>query len=432
MSNRPAHSIDLADPPAGVRIELGVTAGQMKVSITDMADAAGISRTAIFSVLNNTWPVKADRQRIKDAIEALMRERGATEDQVAVLWHAHVAMKGPRRDHSDDDYYGRAQGAPRYVQSAARARAPSTQLDQPKDTDVLLPKQTLGPAARKAFTLFVNPFDGEVTTDEQMFNSGEVAYIREVMLQCALSSRFVAVVGESGAGKSTIKADLEARLERDHKSVLLIQPPVLGMEERDTPLKATDILATMIAALNPLAAIPQTIEARSRLVKKLLAASVEAGWQHLLLIEEAHKLSDPTLGHLKRLHEVRAGRKPMLGILLVAQPELVAKLDPRRAHLREVAQRCEIVHLLPLDGDLRPYLTHRAKAAGRDLGDLIDDSGVEEIRARLTVKRPALNGKSAATSLLYPLAVNNLMTAALNVAAELGAPLVTRDIVRMV
>jgi type II secretory pathway predicted ATPase ExeA len=300
---------------------------------------------------------------------------------------------------------------------------------------VLLPKQTLSHAARKAFSLFTNPFDGEVTTDEQMYTNGEVAYVREALHQCAVGGRFVALVGESGAGKTTIQSDLESRIERDHKSVLVIKPSVLGMEETDTrgkTLKATDILAAIISALDPLASMPHTLEARSKKVAKLLASSIEGGWQHLLVIEEAHCLPEATLKHLKRLHELRLGRKPMLGILLLAQPELALKLDPRRASLREVTQRCEVVHLLPLDGDLKPYLEHRAKAAGRTLGEFMDDSAIEEIRARLTVKRPSINGKASATSLLYPLAVNNLVTATLNVAAELGAPVVTRDVVRAV
>lgn len=438
MSDRPAVNIDVADPPEGVRIELGVTAGQLKVSVTELAEASGISRTSIFSIISdNRWPVRADRDRIKAAIEELMRQRGATEDQVAVLWHAHVAAKGPRRDHFDDDRYGRALGTPRRSRpmTGSAAERPHPDITNTKDTDVLLPKQTLSPAARKAFTLFANPFDGEVVSDEQMFTNGEVAYIREALHQCAVGGRFVALVGESGAGKTTIQGDLEARIERDHKSVLMIKPSVLGMEDNDTrgkTLKATDILAAIIAALDPLATMPQTLEARSKRVAKLLAASIEGGWQHLLVIEEAHCLPEATLKHLKRLHELRLGRKPMLGILLLAQPELALKLDPRRANLREVTQRCEVVHLLPLDGDLKPYLEHRAKAAGRALGDFIDDAGVEEIRARLTVKRPAVNGKPSATSLLYPLAVNNLMTAALNVAADLGAPVVGRDVVRAV
>ena len=143
---------------------------------------------------------------------------------------------------------------------------------------------------------------------------------------------------------------------------------------------------------------------------KMLASSAEAGATHLLVIEEAHSLPEATLKHLKRLHEMRLGRKPLLGILLLGQTELGQKLDPRRANLREVTQRCEVVNLLPLDGDLRSYLEHRTRATGHDLSKLIDQTGIDEIRTRLTISRPVSGGKSMSISLLYPLAVNNLLT----------------------
>ena len=281
----------------------------------------------------------------------------------------------------------------------------------------------------------MNPFDGEVVEDAQMFNSDEIRYVREACMQAATAASFVAICGESGAGKTTIQADLESRIQRERKQVIVIRPSVLGMEDNDRKgrvLKSADILAAIITTLDPLAVVPNTMEARSKRVERLLTRSVEAGFQHLVLIEEAHCLPDATLKHLKRLHELKMGRKPMLGILLLAQPELQLKLDPKRAQLREVTQRCEVVQLLPLDADLKAYLVHRAGVVGRQLAEFIDDGGVEEIRARLTVTRPGAGGKSRVTSLLYPLAVNNMVTAALNCAAELGVPLVTRDVVRAV
>lgn len=305
----------------------------------------------------------------------------------------------------------------------------------PKEIKMLMSKQTLSAAARKAFKLFANPFDGEVVEDSQMFSSPEIAYVRQACLEAATGGRFVALVGESGAGKTTILGDLEARLHRDRKPVVLIKPYVLAMEDNDTKgktLKSADILASVISTLDPRAPMRITLQGRAKQAQDLLTASAEAGHQHLLVIEEAHSMPDATIKHLKRIHEMRLGRKPLLGILLVGQTELAARLDPKRAHLREVTQRCEMVQLMPLDSDLMPYLKHRAEAAGRQLTEFVDERGMEEIRARLTVQRPGPGGKTVPTSLVYPLAVNNMITAALNVAADLGVPVVTRDVVRSV
>lgn len=417
-------------PPAGHRLELGVTAAALRITISDMEEATGLGRATVHRLLSNEWPVRADKAVIQQRLRELFAERGASAEQLERLFWAFKRV-GNHVCEAGIDGYGRPID---HVPQPTPRRA-SKQSTPDEETEMLLPKQSLSPAARKAFGLFTNPFDGEVTSDEQMFTSGEFAYVREACMQAAVGGRFVAVVGESGAGKTTVLADLESRIERDKKPVIVIRPWVLGMAENDTAgktLKSADILASIITTLDRLAVVPQTLQARSNRARDLLTKSIEAGFSHLLAVEEAHDMPEATLKHLKRLHEMRLGRKPLLGILLLGQTELGLRLDPRRANLREVTQRCEVVQLLPLDADLGDYLAHRAGLAGKRLDELIDASGVEEIRARLTVTRPAAGGKTRATSLLYPLAVNNLVTAAMNVAADLGAPIVTRDVVRAV
>lgn len=403
---------DMASPPAGVRLELGLVAAALKVSTSDMAAATGLARTTVFRLLSNEWPARAnaqDKAAIREALEALLAQRGASPAQLAALWHAH----------------GR------------KARPPMTTPDkqphpQDEEPEMLLPKQALTPMARRHFKLFCNPFEGDVTKEEQMFQGDDVRYVREAAWQCSQVSGFVAIVGESGAGKTTIQADLEERIARSADPVTIIRPSVLGMEQSDRKgcvLKSADILHAIVSQLAPQTAMPQTLQARTVKAQKLLAASAEVGNVHLLVIEEAHSMPDATLKHLKRLHEMRNGRRPLLGILLIAQTELKTRLANglRDGSLREVAQRCEIVELLPLDNDLGAYLACRAAAAGVRLDALIDQAGVDALRKRLTLR--SRDGRGAAVSMCYPLAVNNLLTKAMNRAAELGAPIVNADVV---
>jgi len=116
----------------------------------------------------------------------------------------------------------------------------------------------------------------------------------------------------------------------------------------------------------------------------------------------------------------------MLGILLVGHPELEQRLS--RHDVREVMQRTEIARLRPLGSDLAAYLQRRAEAAGRKLADFITMDGVDELKSRLTVR----TGKEGQVSLLYPLNINNWLTAALNTAAAIGAPVVDRDVIAAV
>jgi type II secretory pathway predicted ATPase ExeA len=416
-------------PAANVRLQLGAIAGELQISLAQMADATGISKTAISSIVtDNDWPVRTPAEEIRDSLRKLFVDRGASDEQLANLFQPHVARRSL---------------AQKRGQAVPPAPRPDFQPSHGDDTpqpleeviDMLPSRQTLSYPARKAFGILANPFEGEVTSDPQMFSSGEVNFARESCLQAAIGGRFVALVGESGAGKTTVVADMEERIERDKRQVVVIKPWVLGMEGNDSKgktLKASDILASIVSTLNPTETVKQTLQGRSNQVEKLLIDSAQQGNKHLLVIEEAHCLPDATLKHLKRLHEMRLGRHPLLGILLVAQPELKDSFKHRASYLREVVQRCEVVDLMPLDNELGDYLATRAKAQGHELAKFIDQSGIEAIRARLVATRRDSLGKARTVSLCYPLAVNNLLTAAMNQAAELGAPVVTRDVVRAV
>lgn len=410
-------------PEPGQRLQLGVVAAALQVSTAELADHAGVSKTTMLRLMSNEWPARTcerDRQVMRDQVEALLRARGATDEQISTLWHGAIAR------------HYRARSGPPTQDGFGRDHAPKSAQPNPDEEPMLLPKQSLSPLARRHFKMSINPFDGEVQTDDDFFEGGDFRYVREAAWQCCQTSGFVAIVGESGAGKTTVLADLEARLQREGRGVIVIRPGVLGMEESSAKgqlLKSTDILHAVITTLQPEATVPQTLQARTVRAAKMLTASTESGAQHLLLIEEGHSLPDATLKHLKRLHEMRHGRRSLLGILLLAQPELKARLANglRTGALREVAQRCEIVELLPLDGELKAYLQHRLAcvAEGRPLADLIDDAAIDQLRTRLTRKTAA-----GTVSMCYPLAVHNLVTRALNLAAELGAGQVTADIVK--
>lgn len=406
---------DLAKPPPGARLVLGDVAIAHGVTVTSMATAAGISRTAIADLINNRWPVKSDAASIRSSLEQLLAQAGAGPDELARLWHASASKR----------YAGDAP-AP----AVRRPRAPVPLNPQPpEEEDVLSLKEVLTPRARQHFRLFANPFDGPVTRDEQMFNGDTVRYVRETAWQCAQTASFVAIVGESGAGKTTILEDLEARLLDDPRGTVVIKPSVVGMDVRDRRalVRSGDILHAIVHRLDAGATVAQTVQGRTNQARRMLTAGVHAGNQYLLVIEEAHSLPDTTLTHLKRLHELRDGRRPLMGILLLGQPELKRRLQDglRDGTLREVAQRCEVVELLPLDAELKAYLACRAKACNVELGKLVEDEAIEQLRMRLTRKTDR-----GPVSLCYPLAVANMVARAMNRAADLGVPLVTADVVR--
>lgn len=287
---------------------------------------------------------------------------------------------------------------------------------------MLLRKHQLTPAAKRTFNLPRNPFD-EVRSSDEVFLTPEIRYVREAMRMTARHGGFMAVVGESGSGKSTLRRDLIEWIKSESQPVLVIEPYVLGMEDNDTQgktLKAGHIAEAIMATVAPGVTPKRSPEARFRQVHNTLKESFRAGNRHILIIEEAHGLPIPTLKHLKRFFELEDGFSKLLGIVLIGQSELGQKLDERNPAVREVVQRCEVVNLLPLDNELEGYLSHRFRLVGRPLNEVMNSKAIEALQHKLTGQN---------FSVLYPLAIHNVLTAAMNHAAVIGAPLVTPELV---
>lgn len=309
---------------------------------------------------------------------------------------------------------------------------PAKQSPVKEEEAMLLRKQTLSQHAKKHFSLFANPFTSDIQSVDELYLSRDINYVRTAIYDTAKVGGFTAVIGESGAGKSTLREEFLDRIEREKLSIITISPSVLFAEDNDTKgktLKSAHIAEAIVNTLAPLENVKQSSEARTRQITRLLTESHRAGNRHMLIIEEAHSLPLPTLKHLKRFHEIKLGFTPLLSILLIGQNELGLKLSEHSQEVREVAQRCVIVTLDPLtQTGLTDYLNHRIKPTGRKLSDIIDESGVTAIASRLTAT-PVRKGQIS-RSLLYPLAVGNLITGAMNTAAELGVPVITADVVR--
>ncbi|NNI07705.1 AAA family ATPase [Pasteurella multocida] len=300
--------------------------------------------------------------------------------------------------------------------------------DEIKDEIMLLAKQALFPATKKHFGLFRDPFAEDIRSAEDVFTSADVRYVREALFQTAKHGGFMAVVGESGAGKSTLRRDLIDRINQENAPIQVIEPYIIAMEDNDVKgktLKAAHIAEAIISTLSPLENVKRSPEARFRQLHRVLKESVKSGYSNVLIIEEAHALPIPTLKHLKRFFELEDGFKKLLSIVLVGQPELKLKLSERNTEVREVVQRCEIVELAPLDAELERFVEHKLERVGKQVSDIFEEDAFLAVRQRLV----AVNRQKQSTSLLYPLAVGNLLTAAMNLAESLGIPKVNGQVV---
>ena len=372
------------------------------ISIAAVANAVQCSRPMMSQIINHgQWP-KKNADDLRTRISRFLQQKGA--DIPASLLQP---------------------------QDAAPAHNPVE--NERKDDDMLLRNANLTQAAKQHFGLPRSPFVDEIKDASDVFATPDIKYVREGMLQTALYGGFIAVVGESGAGKTTLREDLSDRLARENRPVIMIEPYVLAMEDNDIKgktLKASHIAEAILESVAPGTNPKRSPEARFRQVHRALQESAKAGNKHVLIIEEAHGMPIPTLKHLKRFFELKNGFERLLGIILIGQTELAQKLSENNPHVREVVQRCELLTLQPLeDGRLGQYLKFKFARVGKDIQDVLDESAIEAIAERLTVRSRTRVGVEI-NSLLYPLAVNNLVSAAMNEAASLLQERVTGDTVR--
>lgn len=368
---------------------------EIGVNQSQLAKRLGLSPAAVAQIVNHDmWPKKtkaALQQKILEIVGSsdagIFKEKG----------HAQAATEGVTTpDHNQNDL----------------------------ENIMLLRKQSLTPAAKRFFGLVRDPFS-EVRSSDEVFLTPDFRYVRESLRATAKHGGFMAVVGESGAGKSTLRRDLAEWIDREGEQIVVIEPYVLGMEDNDIKgktLKASHIAEAIMAAIAPREHIMRSPEARFGQVHSALRESHRAGIRHVLIIEEAHGLPIPTLKHLKRFFELEDGFSKLLGIVLIGQSELAQKLDERNPAVREVVQRCEVVTLRPLDGDLEGYLRHRFNLANKQLGDILEPTAIDALQQKLSIRNNY--------SVLYPLAVHNVVTAALNEAAELGVPQVSAELIQ--
>lgn len=374
-----------------------------QISQQILATAAGISQPAIAQLVNHgKWPkqhTEQVRQRICEFLDNHELDSAEVFNEVS-----------PQTNDCD-----------------------TSALDSTKSEDetMLLAKQVLLPATKKHFGLFRDPFSDEALQGaDDVFVTPDIRYVREALYQTARYGGFLAVIGESGAGKSTLRRDLIDRINRENDPIIVIEPYIIAMEDNDIKgktLKAGSIAEAIINTITPLENVKRSQEARYRQLHRVLKDSSNAGYQHVLVIEEAHALPIPTLKHLKRFFELENGFKKLLSIVLIGQPELSLKLSERNQAVREVVQRCEVVQLPPLDNQLHEFLTFKFGRTGKPINEVLTDCAIEAIRNRLSQVK---SGRREAVSLLYPLAVSNLIIAGMNLAAQIGVPVVDADVIK--
>ena len=174
---------------------------------------------------------------------------------------------------------------------------------------------------------------------------------------------FAIVCGDGGTGKSMLINSFLDRLPESIQPIIVLNPSV-------TPL---GILIHIAKALRIRITRNESVLAITDKVKKALISAKLRGKSFVLIIDEAHMLSNQALEEIRLLSNIETPDQKLLQILLVGHYELSHKLG--RPEMRHLRWRINVERFLsPLNPEETiQYADHRLKQVGSSLAFVLED-----------------------------------------------------------
>jgi general secretion pathway protein A len=200
----------------------------------------------------------------------------------------------------------------------------------------------------------------------------------------------VLLIGHTGTGKTTLLARAIERLPGAIVQFATIFNPTLT---------ATEFMEAVLLAFgigNPPASKPQ----RLRLLQNVLLQSQASGRISVLVVDEAHKLTQELLEEVRLLGNLENRDEKLVQLVLAGQSELAATLN--RDDLAQLKQRIAVRLLLsPLTNEeLVEYIEYRWQRAG-GVSEPPFTAGAMELTARFSGGIPRLINTICDNALLH-------------------------------
>ena len=175
---------------------------------------------------------------------------------------------------------------------------------------------------------------------------------------------FAIVCGDVGTGKTMLINSFIETLPEYVQPIIVANPYVSSL----------DLLSYIAKILNIEVEEKDGILELTDVVKVLLKKAKSLNKQFVLIIDEAHLLSDQALEEIRLLSNIETKDQKLLQILLVGQYELSYKLD--RPEMRHLRQRININRFLsPMTSlETKQYIDHRLRQVGSSFPTIFEDN----------------------------------------------------------
>ncbi len=204
------------------------------------------------------------------------------------------------------------------------------------------------------FGFSVRPFDLTPSPKFLVLTESHLEALRNMEYAIASRKGLALLIGEAGAGKTTV---IRAAIERQSNLVHCVHVT-------NPTLDRAEFLETLAARLG--------LSSRAATSKATLLAELEAlllerrraGETSVLIVDEAQSVPLELLEEIRLLANIETNEEKLLTVVLAGQPELAARLNHEnlRQLKQRVALRCELRPLTLVETEA--YISGRLTAAG--------------------------------------------------------------------
>ncbi len=218
------------------------------------------------------------------------------------------------------------------------------------------------------YNLTENPFNLTPDPNYHFVNDSTREALASLLYGIESRKGFLTLVGDAGTGKTTLLRRVFETIENDTRVVFVFNPGVTFDELLEFICIELGIRTDSFRRLHLLDRLNQ-----------YLLEQLTAGYNVVVMIDEAQTLEDKVLEELRLLSNLETSKEKILQIILSGQPELEDKL--RKPSMRQLRQRIGArASLQPMkQNEIGPYIETRLRSAGSEEGQLFTAPALRKI-----------------------------------------------------